>query len=250
MVYELLYNGLLLSGFYLGFDLLNKYKKNEIKTNDDIKIYFALKGIKLLNMYNYTTLNVRNFINKCNSKIENDEEEDDDVYKIVILKKNNDILKCLLCYEEEDYYVEDEEGNFEKCLKEDDAKYIYITKQTNDKENNFLQIQPEELKNRENILDLKNKLENINNKKLFLNIELVINENEYDLNSIVNKYCVSGNNILSIDFLRYILHDYLEIELENEDYKINIIDKNVVMFDINKNNSISIIENGGYKIIS
>ena len=39
-------------------------------------------------------------------------------------------------------------------------------------------------------------------------------------------------------------------ELENEDYKINIIDKNVVMFDINKNNSISIIENGGYKIIS
>ena len=91
-------------------------------------------------------------------------------------------------------------------------------------------------------------MENIN--KLFLNIELVINENEYDLNSIVNKYCVSGNNILSIDFLRYILHDYLEVELENEDYKINIIDKNIVMFDINKNNSISIIENGGYKIIS
>jgi hypothetical protein len=245
MVYELLYNGLLLSSIYLGCDLLNKYNKNEMKTNEDIKIYFALKGIKLLNMYNYTTRNVRNFINKCNSNIEN--EEEDDVYKIVILKKNNDILKCLLCYEEEDYYIEDEEGNLEKCLK-DDA--IYITKQTNDKENNFLQIQPEELKNKENILDLKNKLENIKNNKLFLNIELVINENEYDLNSIVNKYCVSGNNILSIDFLRYILHDYLEIELENEDYKINIIDKNVVMFDINKNNSISIIENGGYKIIS
>ena len=248
MVYELLYNGLLLSSIYLGFDLLNKYKKKEIKTNDDIKIYFALKGIKLLNMYNYTTRNVRNFINKCNSNIEN--EEEDDVYKIVILKKNNDILKCLLCYEEEDYYIENEGKDLEECL--NDAKYIYITKQTNDKENNFLQIQPEELKNKENILDLKNKLENNleNINKLFLNIELVINENEYDLNSIVNKYCLSGNNILSIDFLRYILHDYLEIELENEDYKINIIDKNIVMFDINKNNSISIIENGGYKIIS
>ena len=57
-------------------------------------------------------------------------------------------------------------------------------------------------------------------------------------------------SVLYPPFLRYILHDYLEIELENEDYKINIIDKNIVMFDINKTNSISIIENGGYKIIS
>ena len=110
-----------------------------------------------------------------------------------------------MCYGDDDYYIEDDEENFEKCLKENDVKYIYITKKTNKLGEKFLQIEPEQLKTRDNILNLKDTLENINNKKLFLNIELVIDENEYDLNSIVNQYCVSGNNILSIDFLRYIL---------------------------------------------
>ena len=48
MIYDLLYNGVLLSTVYFGFDLLNKYKNEEIKTTEDIKYYFALKGIKVL----------------------------------------------------------------------------------------------------------------------------------------------------------------------------------------------------------
>ena len=246
MVMEIIYNSLLLSSVYIGFDLINKYKTQEITTNDDIKMYFVFKGMKMLNMVNYTKRTITNFINSCSSNDEKEEEIDENIYKIVIIKKDNNIAKCLLCYEEDDYYFEDDECNIDNILKNDETKLIFITKTAVRENEKFLQLQPTDLK--ENILDLKKKLKNINNKKLFLNIQLSINDEEYDLNKIVNKYCVSGNNILSLDFLRYILQDYFEIELENEEYKINIIDKNVVMFEINKNNNIQITDDG-YKII-
>ena len=246
MVMEIIYNSLLLSSVYIGFDLINKYKTQEITTNDDIKMYFVFKGMKMLNMVNYTTRKITNFINSCSSNDEKEEEIDENIYKIVIIKKDNNISKCLLCYEEDDYYFEDGECDIENILKNDETKFIFITKTAVRENEKFLQLQPSDLK--ENILDLKKKLQNISDKKLFLNIQLSINDEEYDLNKIVNKYCVSGNNILSLDFLRYILQDYFEIELENEEYKINIIDKNVVMFEINKNNNIQITDDG-YKII-
>ena len=246
MVMEIIYNSLLLSSVYIGFDLINKYKTQEITTNDDIKMYFVFKGMKMLNMVNYTKRTITNFINSCSSNDEKEEEIDENIYKIVIIKKDNNIAKCLLCYEEDDYYFEDDECNIDNILKNDETKLIFITKTAEHENEKFLQLQPTDLK--ENILDLKKKLQNINDKKLFLNIQLSINDEEYDFNKIVNKYCVSGNNILSLDFLRYILQDYFEIELENEEYKINIIDKNVVMFEINKNNNIQITDDG-YKII-
>ena len=242
MIYDLLYNGVLLSTVYFGFDLLNKYKNDEIKTKEDIKYYFALKGIKVLNFYNFTTRNVRELINNCKE----DEDEEEDVYKIVLLRKDGFVSKFLLYFEyESDFYITDYEDLIE-CLENEESKYIYISKNNDDEK--FLQITPDELKEDDAILQLKEKLENIENKKLFLNVQMIVDEKEYDLNNFVRKYCVTGNNILSIDFLKHILQDNLEIELETEDYKINIIDKNIVMFDINKNNSISITEKG-YKIL-
>lgn len=242
MIYDLLYNGVLLSTVYFGFDLLNKYKNDEIKTKEDIKYYFALKGIKVLNLYNFTTRNVRELINNCKE----DEDEEEDVYKIVLLRKDGFVSKFLLYFEcESDFYITDYEDLME-CLENEESKYIYISKNNDDEK--FLQITPDELKEDDAILQLKEKLENIENKKLFLNVQMIVDEKEYDLNNFVRKYCVTGNNILSIDFLKHILQDNLEIELETEDYKINIIDKNIVMFDINKNNSISITEKG-YKIL-
>jgi len=245
MIYDLLYNGVLLSTVYFGFDLLNKYKNEEIKTTEDIKYYFALKGIKVLNFYNCATRNVRGLINNCKED-EGEEEDEEDVYKIVLLRKDGFVSKFLLYFESEsDFYITDYEDLIE-CLENEESKYIYISKKKDNEQ--FLQVNPDELKEDDTILQLKEKLENIENKKLFLNVEMIVNEKEYDLNNFVRKYCVTGNNILSIDFLKHILQDNLEIELETEDYKINIIDKNIVMFDINKNNSISIIEEG-YKIL-
>lgn len=242
MIYDLLYNSVLLSTVYFGFDLLNKYKNDEIKTKEDIKYYFALKGIKVLNLYNFTTRNVRELINNCKE----DEDEEEDVYKIVLLRKDGFVSKFLLYFEyESDFYITDYEDLIE-CLENEESKYIYISKNNDDEK--FLQINPDELKEDDAILQLKEKLENIENKKLFLNVQMIVDEKEYDLNNFVRKYCVTGNNILSIDFLKHILQDNLEIELETEDYKINIIDKNIVMFDINKSNSISITEKG-YKIL-
>tara|TARA_B110001450_G_scaffold247640_2_gene262922 strand:+ start:1102 stop:1830 length:729 start_codon:yes stop_codon:yes gene_type:complete len=242
MIYDLIYNGLLLSTVYLGFDLLNKYKMSEIKTNEDIKIYFALKSMKFVKFYHCASRNVQNLVNKC---VNNEEEEEEDTYKIVVVTKD-ETFKCLLSYGEEDFNIENVEI-LEECLKKDEEKVIYVSKYGNDDEK-FLQLETEELKDDENILKLREKLENIENKRLFLNIQLTIDEKEYDLNNVVKKYSVVGNNILSMDFLKYILLDELGVELDNEDYKINIIDVNIVMFDINKNDSINITDEG-YKII-
>jgi len=245
MIYDLLYNGLLLSTVCLGFDLLDKYKNDKIKTKNDIKIYFALKGIKVLNAYNNVSRKLTEIITNCKHN-ECEDETLEDVYKIVVLTDDG-VFKCLLCYEnDEDFYIENNE-DLEKCLENDNAKFIYISKKGNNEV--FLEIKQDELKDDETILQLKEKLENIKRKKLFLNVQLIVNEKEYDLNDIVSKYCVTGNNILSIDFLKHILEDDLELELENQEYKINIIDKNIVMFDIDKINSITITEEG-YKIIS
>jgi hypothetical protein len=243
MIYDLLYNGVLLSSVYLGFDLLNEYKKEQLKTSEDLKIYFALKGIKLLKLYNYTARNITSVINRC--KLKEEEIEENDNYKIVVLRNDGEVSKSLLCFEgESDFYIENYE-DLEECLENNEAKYIYISKEDDE---NFLQINPDELKEDETILQLKEKLENIVNKKLFLNVQLIINNEEYDLNNIISKYCIVGNDILCIDFLKYILLDNLDLVLENEDYKINIIDKNIVMFDMDKNNYIRITKEG-YKIV-
>merc|ERR1712166_849620 len=161
MVYDLIYNGFLLTSIYFTLDLLNKYNKKEVKTQNDIKIYFATKGILLLDTYNSTKSKICGVLEKC-------KKQEEDEYKVVILTKSDEIIQCYLCYEKE----------------------------------------------------------------------------EYDLNNLVEKYYVSGNVILNKDFIKFIVP---EIEDLKEDYKINIIDKEIVMFELNNNNSIEIVDDG-YKI--
>jgi hypothetical protein len=231
-MYDFIYNGILLSSLYFTCDLLNKYKKKEINNRNDVQMYFILKGVTLLNTYNYTKKSIETIITKCKKK----DDIEDDVYKVVVLTNNNDILKCLLCYDEDSYYFEGIE-----CF--DDAKLIFVTNVNNEK---FLQIKAEELKEPN---QLKNKLENMKYEKIFLNVQLTINEKEYDLNEIVEKYYVSGNIILDIDFVKYMLQEYFDFDLEDEDYKINIIDKNVTMIEIDMKSSIQITDEG-YTIIT
>jgi len=230
MVYDLIYNGFLLTSIYFTLDLLNKYNKKEVKTQNDIKIYFATKGILLLDTYNSTKSKICGVLDKC-------KKQDEDEYKVVILTKSDDIIQCYLCYEKEDYYLDGDDVL--ECLEKDDVKLVYIKNPNN---GHFLQIKAEELKG--SFVDLKNKLENLNYQKIFLNVQLLNDGQEYDLNNLVEKYYVSGNVILNKDFIKFIVP---EIEDLKEDYKINIIDKEIVMFELNNNNSIEIVDDG-YKI--
>ena len=56
----------------------------------------------------------------------------------------------------------------------------------------------------------------------------------------MNKYFRSGNNILSKEFIEYIIVDNdLMIDLE-DDYNVTIMDKNINMINIDKNSSINL----------
>ena len=69
--------------------------------------------------------------------------------------------------------------------------------------------------------------------KIFLNIELINNEEKHDITKYLSNYYRSSNKILSCEFLKYLIIDNdLSIEL-SDNYTINIMDKNVDMITLN-----------------
>ena len=77
--------------------------------------------------------------------------------------------------------------------------------------------------------------------KMFLNIELSNGGEKHDLLKYIQKYFRSGNTILSKEFIEYIIvENDLTIHLE-DDYIVNIMDKNINMITLNKDDSIEII---------
>lgn len=243
MFYDLIYNGCIISGAYLSLELLGKYKKNEIKNMDDIKKYLMFKGLDILNIYNKSKRYLNDFLKRCQTEEDDNEEENKDTYKIVLLNNKNEIIKGLLIYEnEEDYYLEDENDELYNNI--ENAKNIFIS---NYNDNKYIQIKNDELdfNDDEKIMNsLRKKLENIKyDTKIFLNVQLLNGDNEHDLNHILDKYYVVGNKILNKNFIEFILkeEDIMNEEL-NENYKINIIDKNVTMIELNEKQNIEIFE--------
>lgn len=243
MFYDLIYNGCIISGAYLSLELLGKYKKNEIKNMDDIKKYLMFKGLDILNIYNKSKRYLNDFLKRCQTEEDDNEEENKDTYKIVLLNNKNEIIKGLLIYEnEEDYYLEDENDELYNNI--ENAKNIFIS---NYNDNKYIQIKNDELdfNDDEKIMNsLRKKLENIKyDTKIFLNVQLLNGDNEHDLNHILDKYYVVGNKILNKNFIEFILkeEDIMNEEL-NENYKINIIDKNVRMIELNEKQNIEIFE--------
>ena len=243
MFYDLIYNGCIISGAYLSLELLGKYNKNEIKNMDDIKKYLMFKGLDILNIYNKSKRYLNDFLKRCQTEEDDNEEENKDTYKIVLLNNKNEIIKGLLIYEnEEDYYLEDENDELYNNI--ENAKNIFIS---NYNDNKYIQIKNDELdfNDDEKIMNsLRKKLENIKyDTKIFLNVQLLNGDNEHDLNHILDKYYVVGNKILNKNFIEFILkeEDIMNEEL-NENYKINIIDKNVTMIELNEKQNIEIFE--------
>tara|TARA_B110000261_G_scaffold34069_1_gene39452 strand:- start:9093 stop:9863 length:771 start_codon:yes stop_codon:yes gene_type:complete len=244
MFYDLIYNGCIISGAFLTLELMGKYNKNEIQNVDDVKQYLMFKGLNILNMYNKSTRHLNNFLKRCGRQIEEDDEDEEDyedTYKIVLLNSDNEIIKGLLTFEGEDYHLEDEDDELNNNIEK--AKIIFISHYIDKK---YIEIHKDELDfgDEKKMNSLRKKIENIiHDKKLLLNVQLINGEHEYDLNHILDKYYVVGNKILTKIFIEFILQEeIISSEKLSEKYKINIIDKNVTMIELNENQNIEIFK--------
>ena len=250
---QLIDNVLVLGGIYTTMDILGKYNTGKIASTDDLKRDLVGKGLYLLKVYTDTTILVENVYFKVkeylniesnnDSDFEDSEDEDKKECRLKIDLYNSEeyeLVKSIVDYEigDEDKIIDCEITELEeKDIENSDIKfaYDYFTKtylQLNEFDINSL------LKNTQAIVE---EFENsLYDTKLFINIELFNGEKKIDLLKYVNKYFRSGNNILSKEFIEYIIVDNdLMIDLE-DDYNVTIMDKNINMINIDKNSSINL----------
>lgn len=95
-----------------------------------------------------------------------------------------------------------------------------------------------------------NTLEKINRleKKVFLQIIVLNNNKETDIKDLMKAYMVEGNEILDYKFLKWFMSYLYNIELK-EDYKVNIMDDDIKLFTVTKNESIQLLSDS-YEILN
>tara|TARA_B100000900_G_scaffold413554_1_gene437842 strand:- start:1211 stop:2221 length:1011 start_codon:yes stop_codon:yes gene_type:complete len=79
------------------------------------------------------------------------------------------------------------------------------------------------------------------NKNLFINVELQIDGNEFEITRYVSKYYRENNRIFSKKFMEYLIIDNgLSIEINDKPYKIMLMDSKINMVEINENQHIDL----------
>ena len=79
------------------------------------------------------------------------------------------------------------------------------------------------------------------NKNLFINVELQIDGNEFEITRYVSKYYRENNRIFSKKFMEYLIIDNgLSIEINDKPYKIMLMDSNINMVELNENQHIDL----------
>jgi len=71
----------------------------------------------------------------------------------------------------------------------------------------------------------------------FLQVECVMGKEKYDIHEHISKYYITNNMIMDEIFMRYFMKHWYDVELD-EDYKLKIIDKNVNLLTLEKNQKI------------
>jgi len=86
--------------------------------------------------------------------------------------------------------------------------------------------------------------------KLFLQVIYSPDEgDEIDINHNLKLFYVVENKILDYKFLKWFMNIFHNYKLENKNYKIKIMDKNVRMFELKSNETIYLKEDDNYDII-
>jgi hypothetical protein len=214
-------------------NILDKCNKKELKNLDDLKIYLLNKTFTIIskfykvkrltmNTYNkYLTINdstagipLKHFLHifsknkKMKMSIDNNE---------IIMDDDIDVSnEELTIYIECDSFLKEIKSSLKEVLDTNISETIEQI--TND----------------------------IKDKKLFLNVELVNgklkNSDTIDLTSEIQKYFIEGNTILSMKFIKTILKHNMGIELD-KDYSVNIMTKDVEMFILKNTQKINIKRN-------
>jgi|UniRef100_A0A6C0IPT4 hypothetical protein len=86
-------------------------------------------------------------------------------------------------------------------------------------------------------------------KKIFLQVIFKSKGETIDINHNLKTFFVVDNHILGYNFLKWFLYQYHKYELKDEDYVINIMDQNVMMFDLLPDKQIHLKDDNKYEII-
>lgn len=249
---DFVYSFFILGGCLTFLDILGKVNTKEITSVDELKRDIMFKGLYMLKVYTNTTIVIENVIDKAKDCLDNkynfsdtdsDSDDENNKCKLKLDLYNEDdmkIVKAVINYDIEDKYkitdseITDLEG--EELEKSSIIyAYDYFTK-------TYLLIENIDLDNllqsTQTIID---EFENSQyDTKMFINIELSVGGEKHDLLKYIQKYFRSGNTILSKEFIEYIIEENdLTIHME-DDYIVNIMDKNIKMFTLDKNKSIEI----------
>lgn len=256
MFSDLVYSVFILGGCLTVFDILGKINKKQITSVDELKEDLMFKGLYMLKVYTNTTIVVENIIDKAkdcldikertnysDSDSDFDSDDENDKCKLKLDLYNADdmkIVKAVIDYdiEEGDKITDSEITSLESEELENSSiiyAYDYFTK-------TYLLIEKFDLDNLlQSTQAVVDGFENSQyDTKMFINIELLNSGEKYDLLKYVQKYFRSGNTILSKEFIEYIIvENDLTIDLK-DDYIVNIMDKNINMITLNKDESIEI----------
>jgi hypothetical protein len=216
--YSLLFGGGL---FALAYFYVNPESIKNISTNIS---WYSVRSYHTLNLY-WSDYNKSNVVEKIVNNIEEEE-----INKINLEGINGEGNL--------EYFEIEENENMEE-VELSDFKILFVEHEEDDK------VYYENVSNDVDIKSLFEKgVEKV--KRQFLQIELEQDDEKVDIHEHISKYYVKNNTLFSKIFMEYYMEKYYEKSIK-DDYKINIIDKNIKLLSIDGTQQLILTENG-YKI--
>ena len=254
MFSDLMSSVLYLGGFMTLIDILGKINTQKIKNMNDLQMDLTFKAFFIVNMFNKTSIMVEKGLNTVYNCINNKKNSNNEEENVLWIKidtfKDGRVEKELISYNyDQDYNLCDIEYKSSNCDSESDSDNESENESDNESDNDeesfkfaydyitksYINIEKKETLNKEKcVRHVLNAIDNsLYDTKIFLNIELINNEEKHDITKYLSNYYRSSNKILSCEFLKYLIIDNdLSIEL-SDNYTINIMDKNVDMITLN-----------------
>jgi hypothetical protein len=176
-----------------------------------------------LNDYTTPVEKIENVSEESGSENELEEKEDESSYLELVGLTNEGEIKSIC------YYPDDE-------INEDEWKVLFLKFEKNGK-SYFKRITNESY---DVLFDMEMNIL----PRQFLQVE-IDNNGKMDIHEYISQYYVDGNVIFDKEFMKYYVMKWYNAELE-EKYKINIIDKNITLLNLNEDNKGLHLTNGSY----
>lgn len=168
---------------------------------------------------------------------ENDEEDEDDEEfeeeepekEFILLDGltvGGDVGGVIKLYVDDEFARNDYDILFLKCKKNDKFYYKRVTDDLNLQDplwnDDFLVVCPRQ----------------------FLQVEFIMNNEKIDIHEHISKYYVEGNQLFDKNFLKYYMKLWYNVDIDDNDYKINIIDKDITLLSVEKDSWLELTDVG------